>query len=486
MAEIRSKGYITAVQEEAVYGAGLDRTVTDASAARTVASPVALTGTVQESTVLCVNDTTSTTLVLDTDYTVTVAAGITTVTFIAGTNFTDSDLVTITYGVWADADVILTDTGSYMTTDITALERDTANGSFFNCPSLSGTETTAGTITSDVLVKTDGKLNNHYLIKSGMGAYTVAGANKFASSQYTLATPKADVDIAVYGALSEADIKVYKGTDSTGTLMTVTTDYTVTTVSGVITVSIVSTSVNWADGDSVFIASPNSYAVSEVATGTGAGELYKFSQPSDAAVSLVLRQYLGGTSTVVRDYNGIIPNSITFNLTAGELAKVDVDLGGTETEVASSGQNVLTKASCGDGAFSVKRAVIVQDGTVLSDASDVVFTCENTVTDVNGVESDGISRRVVVGKSYMCSFTPLISSTTGNDNLAKFQQNSVISIYFELENPQGDKFALYLPNGRITSLGQTDDGGLAREPIEVGGFEDATGEAGYLYVEYRA
>ena len=411
-----TKGYITAVAEESVFGRGVPANLTLAVVGATVASPIDLSqdgGTtydaVQESTISVNNDTTAGTLVLGLDYTVSVANGVTTVTLVAGTNFTDSDDVTVTYGAWADANVIVTDVGSMLTTDITELELNTANGSYINCPSIAGTETVSGTFTTSLLIKDDGvsegKFNNHLLIKAGMGKFIAGGA---------------DIDF-------------------------------------------------------------NTYSIAEVSAGTGSGDLYKFSTPADPQVSLAVRQYAGGSANATKDFTGIVPNSITFNLPTGDIAKIDVDLGGIKVEPASAGQKVLSIPSCSD-AFAVKRGVFARNGVAEAKVQDLTFSIENTIADISGVESDGISMKVVTAKMVTGSFSVLLDGTA---NLEAFKSNADASLFFHLDNPKGDQFAIYLPKVRITSLGEMDNDGVVGEDIEVKAFNDSNGNAVYIYTKYR-
>lgn len=482
-----SKQFITAVAKEAVFGKGLPvgAPVTATFTGGADQDVILSTNPVQEATIVVTNTTTSVVLRKDVHYTVVVTAGETKVVLkdgVAGLKATDD--VSIVFGVWTDSDLIQADTGSYITTAFEELERDVANGSLENCPSILGTETVSGTITADILINDSDQFDSHTLIEAGMGKYIAGGATLFASTQSTIPNPfSTDYEVTLYRALSAADIEVYVGTDRTGTKLDITTDYTVSYANGVATVTILEAGGTVVAGDNIFVCSPNSFAVSEVATLTGEASLYRFRKLGEDRISLTARQYIGGDVDSVRDSLGLVVDSINFNLPTGQLAKLEMSISGIKQLAASEGQAPLSIIDCVGDPFSVKDAVFLVDGVAVADVTDLSFTAENTIADVSGVESAGTSNKVETMKMFTGTYNTTFRS---NEAFRKYVANTKASIYMQLTNTAGDSLTLFLPNIRYTANELTDTDGLAYENLTCKAFRDELGVSAYIAVKYRS
>lgn len=81
-------------------------------------------------------------------------------------------------GVWTDSDVVIFQDDSSLTPATASLERNNFNGSFVSCQSLSGDESTSGSLNVELNVSGAGnELEGHLLFKSVLGKYVADGAD---------------------------------------------------------------------------------------------------------------------------------------------------------------------------------------------------------------------------------------------------------------------------------------------------------------------
>lgn len=85
-------------------------------------------------------------------------------------------------GTFTNADAIGFNAGSGLTPAVESITREILNGSFVSCPSISGTESSSGDLTSEVGIQAvtgteKGKLKAHLLYEAGLGSYVEAGAD---------------------------------------------------------------------------------------------------------------------------------------------------------------------------------------------------------------------------------------------------------------------------------------------------------------------
>lgn len=83
---------------------------------------------------------------------------------------------------WADTDVVGLNADSSMSPATESIDRNILNGSFLACKSLTGSNSTSGTLNSEIGIQTvsgseKGKLKAHLLWKNALGVYVEAGAD---------------------------------------------------------------------------------------------------------------------------------------------------------------------------------------------------------------------------------------------------------------------------------------------------------------------
>lgn len=100
---------------------------------------------------------------------------------------------------WVAGDVVSLNTDSSMTPATEKIERNIFNGSFLACPSATGSNSTSGSLNSEIGIQAvagseKGKLLAHLLWKNALGTYVEAGANvsvanKISATADPIATP---------------------------------------------------------------------------------------------------------------------------------------------------------------------------------------------------------------------------------------------------------------------------------------------------------
>jgi hypothetical protein len=292
---------------------------------------------------------------------------------------------------WESTDRILLQGDSSISTDIATIERDNINGSYFSCPSLSGSESTSGSLNSELAISPiigteKGQASSHLLLKNALGKYVQGGAN----------------------------------------------------VSGT--------------------------TISEVAVDTGAYDLYRPARIGEAIGRLALRAVHGGSDLNIVDCGGVVVNTASLTLTAGELATLSYDIGGTNFFLREGDTVASTSLGCGGTPFVIKKAVFsLSDGTVIK-ASDVTITFGNDITDRGFLQDSGVFNKDKVNQ----------------DDLKKFKGNESISLYIKLVNSNGNEFHISYPSLQYTAVGGGDDNGILTDDITLRANVDANGNALYI------
>lgn len=305
---------------------------------------------------------------------------------------------------WADTDVVSFNDDSGLTPATDSITRNVFNGSFIACKSLTGQESTSGSLNTEVGITTvtgseAGKLKGHLLWKAGLGIYVEQGA-----------------DTTVANTISE-------------------------------------------EADPV--TNPTGY------------DLYKLSKPDDARTTLCVREYLGGTNNVI-EHKGVVVDSISLTLTAGQIATASFSVSGIAYNIPT-GQPVLTNLGCGSMPFVTKLAVLKIDN-VLIPAQDLTLNINNTNTDRNAITSTGISDKVITAKSVDLSYTVDLEDLSA---YTKLKNNTDGAVYIELTNG-AEEIRIYLPKVSYNSLDLGTDGGVKTLSINAMATADANGEAIYI------
>lgn len=204
-------------------------------------------------------------------------------------------------------------------------------------------------------------------------------------------------------------------------------------------------------------------------------DLYTLSDPTEAAYTLAVREFLGGSGDAVLDHKGVVVDSLAFDFSVGSIVKVSNSVSGIGYTTAS-GQTPLASSGCGGALpFVTKNATLKLDGATL-DASNVSLTITNTVVDRKYITGSGVSQKVVTAKAIELQYTiDLDASQMSFYN--KMKSNVVGEIFIGLTNSAGDVCYLYLPKVNFASVSKNNDGGILTLQIKSNGYEDANGDA---------
>lgn len=219
-------------------------------------------------------------------------------------------------------------------------------------------------------------------------------------------------------------------------------------------------------------------SVVEVATGTGTHDLYRLQKLGEDVPSLALRQYEGGDIDSVLDFGGIVFDSLTFNLTQGELLTTSSSANGTQTFINTQSQPTPPNLTCGDAnnVFIVKNILFSLDGTI-TQARDVSIAVNNTVADRESINTSGIYQKLVTSKSVEISFSKDLENL---QELIKFKQNASATLFIEMINGNGDQAVMYFPDISRTAVERADSDGVVAQNLTFMANNDVNGNAIYL------
>jgi len=202
----------------------------------------------------------------------------------------------------------------------------------------------------------------------------------------------------------------------------------------------------------------------------GTAYLYKLNKPCGSQESLAIKMMLGCDTSDSQSliFTGVVPNSVQFDFPVADIATISFDIGGAGFQTAS-GETLLTANCSSANPFVGKNATFTVDDTTY-EAKDLSFTIENTVSDREAITNSGISDKVITSKLVKGSLKITFENW---DELDKFKNNADAKIYLEMTNG-ADKFAIYIPKARYTSVAVEDDDGVLVNTIEFEAAEDAT------------
>ena len=306
---------------------------------------------------------------------------------------------------WADTDVVPFMDDSGLTPATESLERSNFNGSFINCPALTGNESTSGSLNVELSVKPvegseAGNLLGHLLFKSGLGTYVEQGA-----------------DASVADAISE------EADPSTN---------------------------------------PTGY------------DLYRLARVGEPRTTLAVREYIGGAGDGVLDHKGVLVDSLSLDLSAGQIAMANFSVSGIAYDPLT-GETPLNAPTCGEDPFVVKSAIAKVD-CVAIDMQSVSLEISNTNTDRQAINSTGISDKITTAKAISLSYTLDMEDVSEYNTL---KNNTKSEIYIELVNGT-DEIKIYLPVVSYTEVSKNNDGGVITSNITSEGYNDDSGNAIYV------
>lgn len=215
--------------------------------------------------------------------------------------------------------------------------------------------------------------------------------------------------------------------------------------------------------------------VTEVAEDAGTHDLYSSSIITDPNETLAIRVSKGSNTNAVIDFGGNVADTLTMNITAGELANFSTAISGTSF-FGRAGDDVLGALSCDGNPFVAKYLAFNVAGNVVK-ASDVTLTFGNTNVDRQYVQDGGTSDKALTEKSAEVSFT---EDAVDLSNLDLFKGNTDVTLYVKLVNAEGAEIVIFFPRMRVSNIDNGDDSGVLTEGITLTGFADVNNKAYYV------
>ena len=201
-----------------------------------------------------------------------------------------------------------------------------------------------------------------------------------------------------------------------------------------------------------------------VATETGTSTAYLLGSTTDATKSLTVKEFLGADKSL--ETTGNVVESVSINLPTAGVATASFSIAGCGF-TTNNADTKLTSSCVTELPFVGKSAVFKVNGTDYA-ATDVSINIANEVYNVESLATDGYSEKVITGKSVTGSFQILFEDFS---ELTAFQNSTDGSLYIEIA--QGtDKFAIYVPVLRRTSVATSDDNGVIVQTVEFQVIED--------------
>lgn len=185
---------------------------------------------------------------------------------------------------------------------------------------------------------------------------------------------------------------------------------------------------------------------------------YTLASPNSDTKSLTVKEFVGTNKSVTT--TGNVVSAVKITLPTADVASISFSVEGcgfstneADTKLAT---NCITSLP-----YIGKSATFKFDGNSLS-ATDVSIDITNTIFNEEAVTADGYTSKVITAQEVKGTFTALF---TDYSMLTKFQSNASGSLYIVLT--QGtSKFAVYIPELKITSFSKTDNSGVLSQTIE--------------------
>jgi hypothetical protein len=189
---------------------------------------------------------------------------------------------------------------------------------------------------------------------------------------------------------------------------------------------------------------------------------FTIARPDTPAVSLAVKEYIeNATSKIAYTYHGVVATDMALEFPLANIVKATFTLAGAGFDVASGVSDEVRQ--CFDlSPYIAKNMTFTYDGTSY-DASDLTMNVASDIVDIEAVTTDGLTNKVVTGKSNVGgSFTLEYSGV----DLFNTYQNGTDGELFGTVSNATTTFGFYAPKVILTNAAKSIDAGLYRENIE--------------------
>jgi hypothetical protein len=321
-----------------------------------------------------------------------------------------------------------------MDTDIDLLERETLKNSLVMDKPVLGKEMSSGSLPLEVTALSSGALNGAVLYKSALGVEIAAVASEVASG----------VTAGVVGVASGAAYEVGQAIKLVDVSAS-TTEYAV----------IRSITAN----DLTVAPVPTAAGIDVTVTGLHS---YRIAAPATPTTSFVVEEYLEDASTAIAyTYTGCVATGMAMEFPLAGIIKATFSIAGAGFSVATGVAN-QSKQCFGLNPHVAKNMTFTYGGTSY-DASDLSLNVTSDVTDIEAVTTDGITNKVVVGKSEVGGSFALEYEGVALFN--SYQAGSTGEL-FGTVTTGGATAGVYAPRVTLSNVGKNVDAGVYRDAVD--------------------
>jgi len=379
------------------------------------------------------------------------------------------------------------------------IEREILKNSLVKAQPLLGKETSSGSMGLEIVSVVANQLNGDVLYESGLGAKIAPTASAAGTTTTTEYTPTAGTDADLFTVGQAVKLSGGAGVEysvitviTAGTSMTLspavtadqtlieaattagTTDGTVftPTAGGDADIFTVGQAVKLSGGAAEQYAVIRSIAAGTSITYAPASAVdqttieglmsYTIAKPDTAAISLAIEEYFeSSTDQITYTYSGVVVSDVTITYPVANIVKADFTLAGAGFDVASA---VGDRSSvCHQLApYVAKNMTFTYDGASYA-IEDLSVNVASDVYDVEALTTDGLTNKVITGKSAVGgSFSLEYDDTTLFDAM----QAGTSGELFGTVSNAGTTAGIYAPNVIISQSNKSVDSSIYKDSAD--------------------
>ena len=253
-----------------------------------------------------------------------------------------------------------------MDASVESIEREVLKNSLVKDKPIPGKETSSGSFGVELSSVIAGEINGDILFESGMGAKLAAVTSEAATVATQVVTV---VDSGLY-AIGQA-VKLTGGAATEfAVIRTIPTGTT-------------------------FTVAPTVADDSDTVEGLLS---YTIAKPDTAAISLAIEEYFeNATNQITYTYSGVVVTDMTLNFPVANIVKADFSVAGAGFDVATAVGDRSSICHSFDP-YVAKNMTFTYDG-VSYDVDDLSVNIASDVMDIEALTTDGITNKVITGKS---------------------------------------------------------------------------------------
>ena len=317
-----------------------------------------------------------------------------------------------------------------MDASVESIEREVLKNSLVKDKPIPGKETSSGSFGVELSSVIAGEINGDILFESGMGAKLAAVTSEAATVATQVVTV---VDSGLY-AIGQA-VKLTGGAATEfAVIRTIPTGTT-------------------------FTVEPTVADDSDTVEGLLS---YTIAKPDTAAISLAIEEYFeNATNQITYTYSGVVVTDMTLNFPVANIVKADFSVAGAGFDVATAVGDRASVCHSFDP-YVAKNMTFTYDG-VSYDVDDLSVNIASDVMDIEALTTDGITNKVITGKSTVGGSFGL--EYEGTALFEAFQASSTGELFGTVSNVATTAL-FYAPNVVISQSSKSIDNSVYKDSAD--------------------